>query len=57
VVSTFALDEKLFSDDTINPDLIHEYYLLQMSNARNNPAKVKGRGEVHGSGRKLYKQK
>ena len=28
-----------------------------MSNARNNPAKTKGRGEVQGSGRKLYKQK
>ena len=57
VVSTFALDEKLFCDEIINQDLIHEYYLLQMSNARNNPAKVKWRGEVHGSGRKLYKQK
>jgi large subunit ribosomal protein L4 len=51
------LNEELFSDSVINKDLIHEYYLLQMSNARNNPAKVKGRGEVHGSGRKLYKQK
>lgn len=56
-VSTFALNEELFSDDIVNTDLIHEYYLLQASNARNNPAKVKGRGEVHGSGRKLYKQK
>ncbi len=57
VVSTFALDEKLFCDEIINQDLIHEFYLLQMSNARNNPACVKGRGDVHGSGRKLYKQK
>lgn len=56
-VSTFALDEKLFCDDIVNQDLIHEYYLLQMSNARNNPASVKWRGDVHGSGRKLYKQK
>jgi large subunit ribosomal protein L4 len=31
--------------------------LLQMSNARHNIACVKGRWEVHGSGRKLYKQK
>ena len=56
-VSTFDLDETLFSDAIVNKDLIHEYYLLQMSNARVNIAKVKGRGEVSGSGRKLYKQK
>lgn len=56
-VSTFALNEELFSDAIVNTDLIHEYYLLQASNARNNPAKVKGRGEVAGSGRKIYKQK
>ncbi|MCX6824467.1 MAG: 50S ribosomal protein L4 [candidate division SR1 bacterium] len=57
VVSNFALDETLFADSLVNKDLIHEYYLLQMSNARHNIACVKGRGEVHGSGRKLYKQK
>ena len=57
VVSKFALDETLFDDSLVNKDLIHEYYLLQMSNARNNIACVKGRWEVHGSGRKLYKQK
>ena len=57
VVSAFALDEKLFCDEIINPTLIHEYYLLQMSNARNNPAKTKGRWEINGSGKKLYKQK
>lgn len=56
-VSTFILNEKLFSDEIINTNLIHEYYLLQSSNSRNNPAKVKGRGEVSGSGRKLFKQK
>ncbi|HMS90882.1 MAG TPA: 50S ribosomal protein L4 [Candidatus Absconditabacterales bacterium] len=57
VVSNFALDETLFDDSLVNKDLIHEYYLLQQSNARHNIACVKGRGEVHGSGRKLYKQK
>jgi large subunit ribosomal protein L4 len=56
-VSTFALNEELFSDAIVNTDLIHEYYLLQASNARVNIAKVKGRGEVSGSGRKIYKQK
>lgn len=57
VVSTFALDETIFDDSLVNKDLIHEYYLLQTSNARQNIAKVKWRGEVHGSWRKLYKQK
>lgn len=57
VVSQFALDETLFDDSLVNKDLIHEYYLLQMSNARHNIACVKGRWEIHGSGRKLYKQK
>ena len=57
VVSNFALDEAIFADSLVNKDLIHEYYLLQTSNARHNIACVKGRGEVHGSGRKLYKQK
>lgn len=57
VVSTFPLDETLFDDSLVNKDLIHEYYLLQTSNARHNIASVKGRWEVHGSGRKLYKQK
>jgi len=56
-VSSMSLNETLFSDDIINTDLIHEYYLLQTSNARQNIAKVKGRGEVAGSGRKLYRQK
>lgn len=57
VVSKFALDEAIFDDALVNKDLIHEYYLLQMSNARLNIAKTKGRGEIHGSGRKIYKQK
>lgn len=57
VVSNFALDEALFADSLVNKDLIHEYYLLQMSNARHNIASVKWRGEVRWSGRKIYKQK
>ena len=42
-VSTVTLNETLFSDDIVNTTLIHEYALLQASNARNNPASVKGR--------------
>lgn len=57
VVSKFALDEAIFADSLVNKDLIHEYYLLQTSNARHNIAKAKWRGEVAWSGRKLYKQK
>ncbi len=57
IVSKFALDEAVFADSLVNKDLIHEYYLLQTSNARQNLAKVKWKGEVHGSGKKLYKQK
>ncbi len=57
VVSQFALDTSVFADELVNKDLIHEYYLLQTSNARTIIAKVKGKGEVRWSGRKLYKQK
>jgi len=57
VVSKFALDESVFADSLVNKDIIHEYYLLQINNARQNLAKVKWKGEIHGSGRKLYKQK
>ena len=57
VVSNFTLDETIFADSLVNKNLIHEYYLLQTSNARQNLACVKGRWEVRWSGRKLYKQK
>lgn len=57
VVSTVNLNEEIFADGNVNEWLIHEYVLLQASNARNNIACVKGRGDIAGSGRKLYKQK
>lgn len=57
VVSKVTLNEELFSDDKVNKSLIHEYYLLQTSNVRLSIAHTKTRGEVAGSGRKLYKQK
>jgi len=49
VVSKIDLNEEIYSDGIINESLIHEYYLLQTSNARINIACVKGRGEVNGS--------
>ncbi len=57
VVSTVDLNEDVFVDANINESLIHEYVLLQSSNARNNIACTKGRWEIAGSGKKLYKQK
>jgi large subunit ribosomal protein L4 len=51
------LDTEIFSEDKVNKNLIHEYYLLQTSNARNSIAHTKTRGEVAGSGKKLYAQK
>lgn len=57
VTSKVDLNPELFSDEIINPSLIHEYLLLQQANARNVIASTKTRAEVSGSGRKLYKQK
>lgn len=57
VVWEEKLNETLFSDDLVNEGLIHEFYLLQASNWRQNLAKVKWRWEIHGSWKKLYKQK
>lgn len=57
VTSKFDLKPELFSDEIVNPSLIHEYLLLQQANARNVIASTKTRAEVAGSGRKLYKQK
>ena len=57
VVSSVELNKDLFSDEKVNKTLIQEYYLLQMANARTAIASTKTRGEVAGSGKKLYKQK
>ncbi|MBU0625980.1 hypothetical protein KKG31_03260 [Patescibacteria group bacterium] len=46
VVGQESLTESIFNDDFINESLIHEYYLLQRSNARHVIACTKGRGEV-----------
>jgi large subunit ribosomal protein L4 len=37
--------------------LIQEYLLLQQSNERVAIAHTKTRGEIHGSGKKLFRQK
>lgn len=56
-VRDFEFDATRFAAEKINPSLIHEYLLYQQSNARKAIASTKTRGEVAGSGRKLYRQK
>ena len=53
LTSKFDLNPELFSDEIVNPSLIHEYLLLQQANARNVIASTKTRAEVAGSGRTL----
>lgn len=57
VIDAVELNQLIFSDEKINKDLIHEYYLLQQANARLPIAHTKTRSEVQWSGRKLFKQK
>jgi large subunit ribosomal protein L4 len=57
LISSVDLNEQLFSDGRINESLVHEYILLQSSNARHNIACTKWRGEIAWSGRKIFKQK
>lgn len=47
---------KLF-DAVVNPALIHEVVVAQLSNRREASAQAKTRGEVSGGGKKPYKQK
>ncbi len=56
-VKTIDLPENIFNDDNINEDLIHEFVVMQLANARHPIAHTKTRGEVAYSGRKLYRQK
>jgi large subunit ribosomal protein L4 len=44
-------------DEPINPALIHEVVVAQLSNRRLAGAKAKSRGEVSGGGKKPFKQK
>lgn len=52
-----TLDQTIFNDENINESLIHEYVLMQLSNARQCNAHTKTRWEVKSSWRKLYRQK
>ena len=55
--NTVDLDESVFSADNINNDLMYQFVRLQQANSRVAIASTKNRGEVRGSGKKLYKQK
>lgn len=56
-LSSLSLDATTFAQDNVNSDLIHEYVLMQLNNARQSNAHTKTRGEVAFSGKKLKKQK
>ena len=44
-------------DSIVNPALIHEVVVAQLSNRREGSAQAKTRAEVSGGGKKPYKQK
>ncbi len=54
---TKQLSKDLYNDEMLHDDLMHEYLVLQQANGRIAIAHTKTRGEIRGSGKKLYKQK
>ncbi|MEF2175755.1 MAG: 50S ribosomal protein L4 [Candidatus Absconditabacteria bacterium] len=56
-VKSRELVEGIFCDENINEGLIREFVEMQLANSRVAIAHTKTRGEVNGSGRKLYRQK
>ncbi|MBD3183531.1 50S ribosomal protein L4 [Candidatus Poribacteria bacterium] len=44
-------------ETSINEEILHQVVLMQLSNKRRGTASTKGRSEVRGSGRKIYRQK
>lgn len=56
-VGSKSFDAAIFSADNINPTLLQEYLVMHLANQRVSIAHTKTRGEVQGSGRKLYRQK
>jgi large subunit ribosomal protein L4 len=55
-VSTLQLDEQLLGGE-VRPDLLKLAYVRYHANQRLGTVKTKGRGDVEGSTKKLYKQK
>lgn len=52
----FKLNDKLYTLNW-NADMIHQVIVSMQSNARQNNAHTKGRGEVRGGGKKPWRQK
>lgn len=57
IISTKELSTDIFAEERVNSTLVHEFVLMQLSNARMGNAHSKDRGEVSYSNRKLFKQK
>lgn len=55
-VGSMSIDEAILGG-SLNPQLIKQAYVCYHSNLRQGSARTKGRGEVVGSTRKIYKQK
>jgi len=55
-VGTILLPKEIF-DVKMNPDLVHQVVVSQMTNRRRVIAHTKGKGEVRGGGRKPWRQK
>lgn len=55
-VGSMSIDEAMLGG-SLNPQLIKQAYVCYHANQRQGSARTKGRGEVAGSTRKIYKQK
>jgi len=55
-VDTVSVDEDLLGGE-VRPALLKQAYVMFHANRRQGSARTKGRGDVEGSTRKLYKQK
>ncbi|GIW74534.1 MAG: 50S ribosomal protein L4 [Phycisphaerales bacterium] len=55
-VGSMSIDESILGG-SLNPRLIKQAYVCYHANLRQGSARTKGRGQVEGSTRKIYKQK
>jgi len=55
-VGSMSIDEAMLGG-SLNPQLIKQAYVCYHANLRQGSARTKGRGQVEGSTRKIYKQK
>ena len=55
-VGTLPIDEALLGGE-VRPRLLKQAYVMFHANRRQGSARTRGRGEVDGSTRKLYRQK